>query len=77
MGGVKGTTPALSLSHLSPSRISLWLAEVITGKRDSGDPPLSFCTHQISSAQSRKPRLARPESQGKAKKKKKTPSYDS
>lgn len=66
--GVKGTTPTLSLLfHLSPSTISLWLAEAIMGKRDSGDPPPSFCAHQISSAKS-EPRLVKPEPQGKAKK---------
>lgn len=56
--GVKATTPALSLlSHLSLSTISLWLAELIMGKWDSGDPPPSFRADQISSAQIQRPAL--------------------
>lgn len=56
-------TPAL-LSHLSPSTISLWLAELIMEKcggggggwkRDSGDPPPPSREDQISSPQVRGP----------------------
>lgn len=55
---VKGTTPALSLLfHLSLSTISFWLAELIMGKWDSGDPPPSFRADQISSAQIQRPAL--------------------